>query len=91
MFRRLDDPDEGDAPRRDGAVGEAGYEGAHVGHLVRDADAAGKEHDGAVAVERVQAAVGPLGKGADNDGAVLAGLGLFPYLVGKAIATADDA
>lgn len=48
VFGRADDPDEDDLAGGDGASGVAGHEVAHVGDLVRDADAAGEEHDGAV-------------------------------------------
>lgn len=48
MFGGLDDPDQAQAAKGCGAGAEGGYEGADVGDLVRDADAACEEEDGAV-------------------------------------------
>lgn len=70
MFGGADDPDEDDAARGDGAGRVPGHQVPHVRHLVRDADAAGEEHDGAVGVEGVQAAVGAFDEGGERDDAV---------------------
>lgn len=90
VFGRADDPDEHDFARGDGAGRVAGDEVAHVRDLVRDADAAGEEHDGAVGVEGVQAAVGAFDQGGEGEEAGGGALGLFEEGVGEAGAPADD-
>ena len=90
MFGRADDPDEEDAPRSDGARGVARDEVARKGHLVRDADARREEHDGAVGVEALRAAVGAFDQGREG-GAVVEGVERFAVeTVGEAGAAADD-
>ena len=90
MFRRADHPYEDDFAGRDCAGGVAGHEVAHVGHLMRDADPAGEQHDGAVGVQGVQTAVGAFDEGVDDGAAVGRALGFFEEFVGEAGAAADD-
>lgn len=88
---RADDPDEEDAPGGDGAGGVARDEVPRQGHLVRDADAGGEEHDGAVGVEGlVRAAVGAFDEGGEGDAPVGAVEGFAVEAVGEAGAAADD-
>lgn len=48
MFRRLDDPDECDAPGSDGVIREPGNQMADEGDVVGDTDSAGEEHHSTV-------------------------------------------
>ena len=70
MFGRPDDPDQDDPPSGDGTRGAARQERADKGHLVRYADAASEEHDGAVGVEALRAAVGAFEESGEDDAAV---------------------
>lgn len=94
MVRGADGPDEADAARGDGPRGVAGEEVADHGELVRDADAGGEEHDGAVGVQGVTAAaaVGAFDEGGEGDAVVVVGaLERFAVeLVCEAGAAADD-
>ncbi len=89
MFGRADDPDQEDAPGGDGAGGVAREEVADKGYMVRDADAGGEEHDGAVGVEGLRAAVGAFDQSGDGD-AVVRGIEYFVVeAIGEAGAAAD--
>lgn len=94
VVRGGDGPDEADAARGDGPRGVAGEEVADHGELVRDADAGGEEHDGAVGVQGVTAAaaVGAFDEGGEGDAVVVVGaLERFAVeLVCEAGAAADD-
>ena len=89
----LHDPDEHDAARRDGAVGVAVHQVPQRRQLVRDADAAGDEHHGAVRRERARprrAAVRPLDQGARHEPVVGRGGDPPVHAAGEAVALADD-
>ena len=90
MFGRSDDPDQEDAARGDGAGGVACQEVAHKRHLVRDADAGREEHDGAVGLEELRAAVGAFDEGGQGEVVVEGGEGFAVEMVGEAGAAADD-
>lgn len=72
---RADGPDENDPPGRDGAAVVAGEEVSDVQELVGDADAAGKEQNGAVTLERLQTAVGTFDVTSEGDDAGWRGTG----------------
>lgn len=77
MFRRSDDPDQDDASCCNRAGGVAHEEIAHEWQLMGDADAGGEEHDCAVGVEGLRAAVGTFDEGGEGD-AVVGGRECFP-------------
>ena len=90
VFGGADDPDEEDAAGGEGAGGVAGHEVAHVGDLVGDSYAAGEEDDGAVRMQRMQAAIWAFDKRTQRDAAIRGALGFFKQGVGEAGAPADD-
>ena len=90
VLGRLDDPHEDDLASRDRAVGVAGDEVAHVRHLVRDANAAGEEHHGAVGVHRVRAPVGSFDVHLDVQALVGGVRGFLEEGLGHSGALADD-
>lgn len=57
---------------------------------MRDADASGEEHDGAVRVEELRTAVGAFDEGGQGEAVVEGGEGFAVEMVGKAGAAADD-
>ena len=90
MVGRAEDPDEEDAPRGDGAGRVAREEVPRRGHLVRDADAASEEQDGAVGGEGLRAAVGAFDEGGEGEAVVGVVEGLAVDVVAEAGAAADD-
>lgn len=85
-----DRPDEQDAARAGRAVVRAAQEPLDVHDVVRDADAAGEEDGGAVAVERVRAAVGAFDEAGGGEDEVLGLGGALVEFAGEAVAGAAD-
>lgn len=77
MFRRLDDPYEDDFSGGNGAVAESGDEISNVWDLMRDAHTAREDHDGAVGVKTLKAAVRAFDKSVEDEAA----LGILGFLV----------